>query len=500
MTQMETGSRSAGAAPAVPTLQSNVGGRWRGSGRRTADTNPANPAETVAEVDVADVAIAADAVLAASAAFQDWSTRPAPARGEVLRRAADILSSRADAIARDFSREEGKPLAESTGEVGRAVAILHYFAGQTLEPDGETYPSQSPTTLLFARREPVGVVSIITPWNFPIAIPTWKIAPALAYGNTVAWKPAEIVPHTAVHLATALIEAGLPDGVLNLVLGRGSVVGDVLVGHPEVRAVSFTGSNAVGRAIQAGAAKRGTKVQLELGGKNPALVMGDADLAHAAEQVARGGFLSTGQKCTATSRVIVESRVFDEFRELLVAIASSWKVGDPLDPTTKLGPLASESQFQTVNGYLETAPLDGARAAAGGGVVRDVGEGFFVQPTVFTGARASSRIATEEIFGPVVTLLPFSGYDEGVRIANDTVYGLTASIFTSDLSQAMRFSRDSHAGVVKVNQETSGVELQAPFGGVKESSSGSREQGKTAREFFSEWKTVYMEHVPPGGA
>jgi acyl-CoA reductase-like NAD-dependent aldehyde dehydrogenase len=499
MTQTET-EMNTGAVAAVPTLQSSVGGRWRGSGRLTADINPANPAETVAEVDVADAGIAAEAVLAAGAAFRDWSARPAPARGEVLRRAADILSARADGIARDFSREEGKPLAESTGEVGRAVAVLRYFAGQTLEPDGETYPSQSPTTFLFARREPVGVVSIITPWNFPIAIPTWKIAPALAYGNTVAWKPAEIVPHTAVHLATALMEAGLPDGVLNLVLGRGSEVGDVLVGHPEVRAVSFTGSNAVGRAIQAGAAARGTKVQLELGGKNPALVMRDADLAHAAEQVARGAFLSTGQKCTATSRVMVEVPVIDEFRERLVAIAESWKVGDPLDPSTKLGPLASEFQFETVTGYLEAGARDGARAVAGGGAARDEGGGFFVQPTVFTGAAPDSRIATEEIFGPVVTLLPVSGYEEGVRMANDTVYGLTASIFTSDLGQAMRFLHDSHAGVVKINQETAGVELQAPFGGVKESSSGSREQGKTAREFFTEWKTVYIEHVPPSGA
>jgi aldehyde dehydrogenase (NAD+) len=477
-------------------LRSFVGGSFRDGGRLSHDVNPAHPAESVADVLQADQALASEAVDAASAAFPSWRTTPPPARGDILRKAADLLEARAADVGRDLTREEGKTLAEGIGETRRAVQILRYYAGQTLEPDGETYPSHSAATFLYARREPVGVIAVITPWNFPIAIPAWKIAPALAYGNTIAWKPAELVPLTAVHLLQALVDAGLPDGVLNLVLGKGSVVGDVLVTHTAVQAITFTGSNPVGRAMQRKATERGKKVQLELGGKNPAVVLDDADLDLAAEHVARGAFLSAGQKCTATSRVIVESGVLGPFQDRLAALADGWKLGDPLESDTRVGPLVSADQLQTVSGYLEVARQEGARMLAGGGRADQLGDGYYVKPTVLAGVTPESKVVREEIFGPVAAVLPADTYTDAIRLANDTHYGLSASVFTNDLSRALRFADDIHAGVVKINQESAGVEFQVPFGGMQESSSGSREQGKAAREFFTQWKTVYMDRLP----
>jgi alpha-ketoglutaric semialdehyde dehydrogenase len=474
-----------------PALASIVDGRRREGDEVVPDINPAAPDRHVATVSLAGPELAAEAAQAAANAFAPWRETPSPARGDVLRRAADLLDERANAIGRDLSREEGKTFVEALGETSRAAAILRYYAGQTLEPDGETYPSHSALTFLYARREPIGVVLAITPWNFPIAIPAWKIAPAIAFGNTVVWKPAEIVPLTSTHFASALADAGLPDGVLNLVLGRSSIVGDTLVAHDRVDALTFTGSNAVGRAIQLKATEAGKKVQLELGGKNPAVVLADADLEHAAEQVARGAFLSAGQKCTATSRVIVEQSVLDVFGERLAALARSWPVGDPLDEATKVGPLASENQLETVSGYLELAEHEAARVLAGGG--RPDNGGYFVEPTVLGDLPATSRVLREEIFGPVAALLPATSYEEAVTLANDTPFGLTAALFTRDLGKALRFSRDVRAGVVKVNQESAGLEFQVPFGGMRQSSSGSREQGKVARDFFTQWKTVYLD-------
>jgi alpha-ketoglutaric semialdehyde dehydrogenase len=474
-----------------PKLASIVDGRRREGDEVVPDINPAAPEQHVATVSLAGPELAAEAAEAAANAFARWRETPPPARGDVLRRAADLLDERADGIGRDLAREEGKTLAEALGETFRAAAILRYYAGQTLEPDGETYPSHSALTFLYARREPLGVVLAITPWNFPIAIPAWKIAPAIAFGNTVVWKPAEIVPLTSTHLAAAFTDAGLPDGVLNLVLGRSTVVGDTLVEHDRVDAVTFTGSNAVGRAIQLKATEAGKKVQLELGGKNPAVVLADADLELAAEQVARGAFLSAGQKCTATSRVIVEQPVLEELGERVAAVARSWPLGDPLDESTKIGPLASQSQLETVSGYLDLAEREEARVLAGGG--RSSNGGYFVEPTVLSNLPATSRVLREEIFGPVAALLPASTYEEAVALANDTPFGLTAALFTRDLGKALRFSRDIRAGVVKVNQESAGLEFQAPFGGMRGSSSGSREQGKVARDFFTQWKTVYLD-------
>ncbi|HEY7201416.1 MAG TPA: aldehyde dehydrogenase family protein [Candidatus Dormibacteraeota bacterium] len=481
----------------VPVLRSLAGAEWL-DGSPSEDRNPARPDEVVAEVRLADAAAAVRAVEAARAAFPAWRATPPPARGEILRRAADLLDGRADDIGREFAREEGKTLAEAVGETRRAVAILRYYAAQTLEPDGETYPSASPVTLLYARREPVGVVLAVTPWNFPIAIPTWKIAPALAYGNTVVWKPAELTPLTSVRLLEALREAGLPDGVLNLVLGRGSVVGDALTGHPDIDAITFTGSNPVGRAIQRRATERGVKVQLELGGKNPAVVLADADLDLATLHVARGAFLSAGQKCTATSRVIVERPIMDAFAERLAAVAREWKLGDPLDPDTRVGPVVSRAALDSIVGYLERGRADGGRFLAGGGRAERLGDGYFVEPTVVDGLDAASPLVREEIFGPVAALLPADDFGDALAQANDTMYGLSASLFTRDLGAALRFAQDVRAGVVKVNQESAGLEFQVPFGGMKESSSGSREQGKVARDFFTQWKTVYLDR-PPGG-
>jgi aldehyde dehydrogenase (NAD+) len=477
-------------------LSSYVGGDWREGGARLDDLNPAHPDEVVAIVSASGAELAAEAVEAAADAFPSWRATPPPTRGEVLRLAADLLESRATEIGRDLAREEGKTAAEATGETVRAAAILRYYAGQTLEPDGDVYPSASAHTFLYARREPLGVVTAITPWNFPIAIPAWKIAPALAYGNTVVWKPAELVPLTAVHLVSALAEAGLPPGVLNLVLGRSADVGETLVTDDGVAAVSFTGSNEVGRLIQRQAIERGKKVQLELGGKNPAIVLADADLDHAAEQVARGAFLSAGQKCTATSRVVVEAPVFDEFSELLVERALAWKVGDPLDPDTRVGPLASQAQRDRVLDYLGIATGEGARFLAGGDGPPD-GSGYYVRPSVLDQVPSESRVIREEIFGPVAVLLGADSFDEALTLANDTPFGLTATLFTRDLGRAFRFANEIRAGVVKVNQESAGLEYQAPFGGTKGSSSGSREQGKVAREFFTEWKTVYID-APQG--
>ena len=477
-------------------VRSYVGGEWRDGVRTAADVNPSRPSESVAAVSVGDAAVATAAIDAARRAFPAWRATPPPARGDVLRKAADLLEQRAEAVGRDLTREEGKTLAEGIGETRRAVAILRYYAGETLQPDGETYPSASPATFLYARREPVGVVVAITPWNFPIAIPAWKIAPALAYGNTVVWKPAEIVPLTATHLLRALIDAGLPPGVLNLVIGKGSEVGDTLVTHEAVDAITFTGSNGVGRRLQLKATELGKKVQLELGGKNPAVVLADADLDHAAEHVARGAFLSAGQKCTATSRVIVEAPALEAFQERLVALARGWKLGDPLDAATRVGPLASEAQLETVTGYLRQGERDGARVLAGGQRASDLGDGYYVPPTVLAGLSPESTVVREEIFGPVAALITAGSYAEAVALANDTPFGLTSSLFTRDLGKALRFAADIRTGVVKVNQESAGLEFHVPFGGMKDSSSGSREQGKAAREFFTQWKTVYLD-VPP---
>lgn len=482
----------------IPELASYVAGEWRLTGRVTDDINPARTTEVVARVHLADAQVAEDAVRAAQSVSKQWQDTPMPHRGDILRKAGELLDERAKQIGIEFAREEGKTLAEAVGETRRAASILRYFAGQALEPDGETYPSQSRSTLLFTRREPVGVIAAITPWNFPMGITAWKLAPALVYGNTVAWKPSEVVPLTSFRFLEALRDAGLPDGVLNMILGKSSEIGDTLVLDPAVDGITFTGSNVVGRRIQSLAGANGKKVQLELGGKNPAVVLADADLAHAVDQVGRGAFLSAGQKCTATSRVIVESSVFEEFSERLVALAREWKVGDPLDESTKVGPLATAERLQAVADFFKRDRLGTSNVLCGGKGPESLGEGYFFLPTVVLTPDSQAPIARDEVFGPVAALMQVADFEEAVEMANDTPFGLSASLFTRDLGKALRFAKEVRAGVVKVNQETAGTEPQVPFGGMKQSSSGSREQGKTARDFFTEWKTVYIDESPAG--
>ncbi len=486
-----TQQREATGPDRTPVLGSLIDGVEHTAGEQVDDLNPARHDEVVARWTRADAEVARKAVAAAARAAQRWAATPAPARGEVLRRAADLVEQRAAEVALDLAREEGKTIGEAEGESRRAAAILRYYAAEALAPDGETVPSHSADTMLYARRVPLGVVSVITPWNFPLAIPAWKIAPALAYGNAVVWKPSELTPLTCAHLTGALHDAGLPEGVLNTVLAYGQDVGDVLVGHGRVAAVSFTGSTATGRRIAQTAAAAMTPVQLELGGKNPAIVLADADLDQAAEQVARGAFLSAGQKCTATSRVIVESSVLSEFTDRLVAKAESWQVGDPLDRRTVIGPLVSQGQYERVRELLGCGEAAGADRLTAPRHVPD--GGWFMAPEVYR-CDAENLLAREEIFGPVAAVFPAADFDDAVRQANDTPYGLTAALFTTDLGRALQFVDRVQAGVVKVNQESAGLEFQVPFGGMRASSSGSREQGRAAREFYTQWKTVYIDY------
>jgi aldehyde dehydrogenase (NAD+) len=471
-----------------------IGGAWRPAERTFERRNPARPDEVVgrsARATAADVSDAFDAALEARAA---WRRTPAPARGAILRRAGDLVEQRAEEIAVGLAREEGKAIRDARGEVLRAAQVLRFHGSATEQPIGEVYASAAPGTLLQTVREPLGVVTVITPWNFPIAIPAWKIAPALAYGNTVVWKPAEIASGTAVRLAEALVEAGLPDGVLNLVTGKGSEIGDALVADDRAAGVTFTGSNEVGARIREIASQRGAKLQLELGGKNPGVVLAGADLERTTGCIVRSAMLSTGQRCTAMSRAIVVDELHDELVDRLVAAAQALRTGDPLDEQTDIGPLASAAQHRTVRGYLELAPTEGA-ATALGGEAGDGAGGYFVEPTIYTDVDPSSRIATEEIFGPVLCVIRARDADEAIALANDTRFGLSASLFTRDVNDALRLAGEIEAGVVHVNGESAGAEPHVPFGGVKASSGGSREQGMAAREFFTEVKTIYVEGV-----
>jgi len=390
-----------------------------------------------------------------------------------------------------LTSDMGKVIRDARAEVLRSAAVLRYFSGELLQPTGETYPSADPATLLLTVEEPLGVVCVITPWNFPFAIPTWKLAPAIGFGNAVVWKPAEAASGSAVMLAETLAAAGLPDGVLNLVTGRGREMSDPLTGDPRIAALSFTGSGPVGTRLRQAVADRNVKVQLELGGKNPAIVLADADLADAAVQVARGAMLSTGQRCTATSRVYVERSAAGRFRELLREAVEGLVVGDPFDDGTDVGPLSSTDQWDTVNGYLQIASDERAEVIAGTTTGKRDG-GCFVAPTVLAGVDGQSRLVREEIFGPVVVVQEVEGFDEALELANDTEFGLSSALFTRDIARALKFVRGTQSGVVHINRETAGVEPHVPFGGIKGSSSMSREQGKAARQFFTTTKTVYI--------
>ena len=484
-------------AEMAQTYHNFIGGEWATPGGDTFEIrNPADTDEVVGLFPLATEDEVRAAIDAAVMAQRAWGETPGPTRGEVLYRAAQIIRRRADELATDLTREEGKTLAESKGEVLRAADIFNYFAGEGRRMGGETLPAETPNTLLYTSRMPLGVVAIITPWNFPIAIPAWKIAPALISGNTVVFKPASQAPLTALHLAEVLDEAGLPKGALNYITGSGSKIGNTLVADERVDGVSFTGSYDVGHGIYQQTAQRMVRTQLELGGKNPLIVAADADLDKAVTLAARGGFGLTGQACTATSRVIVERPVAREFTERLSAYARSLKVGPGLQEGTQMGPAVSAGQRDTDLEYIEIGQSEGAQVVAGGQNVGGNGtsHGHFVAPTVFANVTPAMRIAQEEIFGPVISVMEAGDFDEAVEIADGIGYGLAAAICTNDLRKALRFAERIEAGLVKVNQPTTGVALHAPFGGFKQSSSGTfKEQGKTAVDFYTRVKTVSIE-------
>jgi aldehyde dehydrogenase (NAD+) len=417
-------------------------------------------------------------------------------RGEILFRAAALLAERAESIGRDLTREEGKTLVEGVGETRRAAAILRYFAGQTSEPVGELYASATPGTRLFTQRIPVGVVTVITPWNFPIAIPAWKIAPALAFGNTVLFKPASLTPLTGNHLVTALVDAGLPPGVVNMVFADGASVEREWTASGASDAVTFTGSEVVGRGLQASAIDAHAKVQLEMGGKNAVIVAPDADVSRAADLIVRGAMASAGQKCTATARVITFGGITDQLRDAVSERVKALKAGDPLDPSTTLGPLVDAASRERVASMVAAAEAAGARVVARA-AVPDIAT--FHPALVLDGASPSMAIAQDEVFGPVVAFLEAADLDEALRIHNDVAYGLSGSIFTRDLATAEAFIATARVGLVHVNGETAGAEPHVPFGGTRGSSSWSREQGRSAAEFFTQTRTVYVEGLPALG-
>jgi len=431
-----------------------------------------------------------EAIEAARAAFPVWSATTPWQRAEVLDRAGTEVLARADELGDLLSREEGKTLPEGRGEVVRAGQILKYFAGAALQPHGQALDSVRPGIDVTVTREPVGVVSVITPWNFPIAIPAWKVAPALAFGNTVVLKPAELVPASAAALVDILNRAGLPAGALNLVIGRVSVVGDVLTSHPDVDAVTFTGSQATGERILRAEAKLTRKVQLELGGKNPVVVLDDADLATAVEVVVQGGFGSTGQRCTASSFVVVTDKIHNAFVAAVRERLSRWTVGDARATGTDMGPVVDESQLRSNLAYLDTARAEGGEVLGGCLVDRST-SGFYMEPALVVGTRAGDTINREEVFGPVVSVVRVADYEEALAVANSSEMNLSAGIVTRDLSAASHFKRHSKAGMVMVNIPTAGVDFHVPFGGRGLSSLGPREQGFAAVDFFTVSKTSY---------
>ncbi len=467
-----------------------IGGVWCAAEDSYNRFDPSRPERLTGSYALASPEQVAAAYDAAAAAQPGWAATPAPARSEVLRRAAELLEARADEAAHRLTADMGKAIRDARAEVLRSVAILRYFGGELLQPSGETYPSTDPATTLLTVEEPLGVVCAITPWNFPFAIPTWKLAPALGFGNAVVWKPAESASGSAVLLAEVLVDAGLPAGVLNVVTGKGRTISASLTGDPRLAALTFTGSNGVGVRLRQAVADRNVKVQLELGGKNPAIVLADADLDNAAVQIVRGAMLSTGQRCTATSRVYVERPIAAQFRELLREQVEKLVVGDPYDEATDVGPLASAEQRDTVAGYLDIARDQQAEVVTGGRI--DDAGGCFMSPTVLADVRPESALVREEIFGPVLVLEEVEDFDAALAAANDTEFGLSSAVFTRDLAKAMAFVRRTQSGLVHINRETAGVEPHVPFGGVKGSSSMHREQGKAARAFFTTTKTVYL--------
>lgn len=472
-----------------------IGGEWVTPKAGTiVVNNPSNLKEEVGVLHLSDASDVIQAEQAASQAHVSWSRLTGAARAAHLYKMAAALEAQLEELAVIASMEMGKPIVEMRGEVMRGVNLLRYYAAEGVRANGQVIPSSEVDVLQFTKRVPLGVVGIITPWNFPVAIPIWKIAPALITGNTVIWKPAEFASLTASRMAELFAAAGLPAGVVNLVIGKGSQIGDVLLEQISLNAVSFTGSTATGKHVAEVCARRNIKYQTEMGGKNAAIVLNDANLDKTIPMIISGAFRSAGQKCTATSRIIVENGIYDRFVELLMKATLDLKVGASLDSTVYLGPVASESQHRTVMSYVSMAK-EQSDVIVEGILPESLHEGYYIRPLVAAGVTADHPLVQEEIFGPVATILQAADFEEAIALCNRTVFGLSASLFTSDLVHAHRFLDEAQAGMVRVNQETAGVEYQAPFGGMKLSSSHSREQGQAALDFYSEIKTCAISYA-----
>jgi aldehyde dehydrogenase (NAD+) len=473
--------------------QDYIGGTWVEVQPRRQVHNPAHQKEVLGTIALSGESQVNEAVEAAVQAFPGWKKLGMVARGNLLFQAAAALEAHVDELAKVATQEMGKPWAESRGEALRAVAILRFYAGEGYRPVGDVIPAANAQSLQYTVREPLGAVAVVTPWNFPLAIPVWKMAPALIYGNTVVVKPAEWSSLTAARIFE-LIAPIFPPGVVNLVLGLGTDAGEALIQHPKIQAISFTGSTKVGAHIAQVATGRNIKYQTEMGGKNPVIVAADANLDLAVEAVVSGAMRSAGQKCTATSRVIVLEDVHQAFRDKLLARIRGLKQGDPLEPDTYLGPVVSASQHQKIMDYIAVGAREGAELIAGGELGdATLKDGYYIPPTLFDRVSETATIAQEEIFGPVVGLTPVASIEAAIAAANRVRYGLSASVFTQNLKTALTFVEEIEAGMVRVNDETAGVELQAPFGGVKASSSHSREQGRAAMEFYTHVKTVAIK-------
>ncbi len=481
----------------IKTYLNYINGKWIASetGETSVSKNPSRKDEVVGTYQLSSNNDFDKAATSARNAQKAWRKLAGSVRGDYLLKAASILEERIDDIAATMTKEMGKTFPEAKGETTRGVAILRYYAGEGMRSVGDVIPSTDSNALMFTTRVPLGVVGVITPWNFPVAIPLWKMAPALIYGNTIVFKPASETAITCAKVIECLHEAGFPAGVVNMITGSGSVIGQEMVNHPEIDGITFTGSNTVGKQLAQSAVSRGIKYQLEMGGKNPVIVANDADLDLAVRETINGGLKSTGQKCTATSRVIVQNDIYDAFKEKLLKQVAEITVGDGMETDTWMGPCASESQLNTVLSAIKKGKEEGAKLLFGGNQITqsEGANGYYVEPTIFEEVTSQMTLAREEIFGPVLALMKVETIEEALDLANDSEYGLSASIFTTNISNMLSFINDMEAGLVRINAESAGVELQAPFGGMKQSSSHSREQGRAAIEFYTSIKTVFVK-------
>ncbi|MBA3379426.1 MAG: aldehyde dehydrogenase family protein [Chloroflexia bacterium] len=474
-----------------------IGGKWieSASGATFERHNPAT-GELVGVFTDSDGRDVDAAVAAASKAFASWRLYPAPKRGELLFKAARILENRKEAYAREMTEEMGKVLDETRGDIQEAIDMTYYMAGEGRRMFGQTTPSEMRNKFQMSVRKPHGVVGLITPWNFPMAIPSWKMMPAIVAGNTVVLKPATFTPKLSIRLVEVLEEAGLPEGVVNIVLGSGSKVGDPLLNHPDVPVISFTGSTETGKTVAMAAARHNKRLTLEMGGKNAVIVMDDANLDLAVDGILWGAFGTTGQRCTATSRVVVQTAVQSELAERLASRVGELKIGNGLDSGVQVGPLVSAGQLETVHGYVDVGLKDGAELIAGGHIAVDgaLANGHFHEPTIFNNVMPSMRIAQEEIFGPVVSLLPVDSLEAAIEVVNGVEYGLSAAIFTQDMNNAFRAMQDIFTGILYINAGTTGAEIHLPFGGTKGTGNGHREAGTAAINFYTEWQSIYVDY------